>query len=61
MGFIIFRVLQKDFVHVCRGILIKFIWRTEDDKRYFTITKYAQFVRFLHDAELPFVECNLGS
>lgn len=59
MRFIVLGVLEQDLVHVGRGVLEQFIGRIEDDERDFTIAQDAQFVRFLHQAELALRERHL--
>ena len=52
--FAVFGVLQQDFVHVRARVLKKFARRIEDDQGDFAVAQDAQFVRFLHQAELAF-------
>lgn len=57
--FVVFGVFEQDFVHICRGVLEKFIRGIEDDQCDFTITENTEFIGFLHQTELPFCEGHL--
>ena len=59
MRLVIFCVLEEDFVHVGAGVLEQFVGRVEDDERDLTVAQDAQFVRLLHQAELPLGEGHL--
>lgn len=60
MWLIVFRVFEKNLVHVCTSILVEFVRTAEDNKCDFTVTKNTQFIRFLHHTEFPLVECYLS-
>ena len=59
MWFVILGVLQQDFVHVCASVLEQFIGPIEDDQGDLAVTKNAQFVSLLHQAELPLCKRHL--
>lgn len=59
MRFVVFRVFEQDFVHIRTGILEQFVCAIEDYQGDLAIAKNAQFVRFFHQAELPFRKSNL--
>ena len=48
MRFIIFCILEKNFVHVSAGILKQFVRAVENDECYFTVTEHTKFIGFLH-------------
>src|SRR6218665_3426364 len=55
----VFCVFQKYFVHIGASVLKQFIGAVEDNHRYFAVTQYAQFIRFLHQAKLPLCKGHL--
>ena len=59
MGLLASRVLEQNCVHVTAGILKKSIAGIENNQGYFTVTKNAQFVSFLHKTPLSFGKSNL--
>lgn len=48
MRFIIFCILEKNFVHISAGILKQFVRAVENDECYFTVTEHTKFIGFLH-------------
>ena len=56
---IVFCVLEENLIHVCAGILVKFVAAAEDYESDLAVTKNTQLVGFLHHPKLPFVESDL--
>ena len=57
--FVVFRILQKHFVHIGARVLEKLIRAVEYDQRDLTVTQHAKLIRLLHQAELALRECHL--
>lgn len=60
MRLIVFCVLEENLIHVCAGILVKFVAAAEDYESDLAVTKNTQLVGFLHHPKLPFVESDLS-
>lgn len=58
--FIILGVLEQNLVHVCGRVLEQFVARVKDDQRDLTVTQHRQLIRFFHQTELAFCECDLS-
>lgn len=59
MRLVVFRVLEKDFVHVGAGVLKQLVGAVEDDEGYFTVTEHTEFIGFLHESKLPLCKRDL--
>lgn len=58
--FVVLRVLEQDFVHVCARILEQLVRAVEDDECDLTVAKHTQLVRLLHEAKLALRESDLN-
>lgn len=56
---IIFRVLEKDFVHISAGVLKQLVRAVENDEGYFTVTEHTEFIGFLHESKLSLCKSDL--
>lgn len=56
---VVLRVLEQHLVHVRAGVLEQLVGVVEDDERDLAVAEHAQFIRLLHQPELPLGECHL--
>lgn len=56
---IILGVLEKNFVHVCAGVLEQLVRAVENDEGYLTVTQHTEFIGFLHQSKLPLCKSDL--
>lgn len=59
MRLVVLRVLEQHLVHVRAGVLEQLVGVVEDDERDLAVAEHAQFIRLLHQPELPLGECHL--
>ncbi len=59
MGLVVLGVLEQDFVHVGRGVLVEPVGAAEDDQSDLAVAQHRQLIGLFHDAEFALIERHL--